>query len=105
MATSGVPVAPGRSLRDAIDWLFQDRTTGKLTVAQFPNASLGIFLVATLARRLTHVHGAPRSALDVVVVASLGWWAGDEVLRGVNPWRRLLGAGVLALVVKGLVSR
>jgi hypothetical protein len=27
------------------------------------------------------------------------WWAVDEIVRGVNPWRRILGAVVLAFVV------
>jgi hypothetical protein len=32
------------------------------------------------------------------------WWAGDEVLRGVNPFRRLLGAGVLTGVLVDLLA-
>jgi hypothetical protein len=35
---------------------------------------------------------------------ALGWWAVDEVLRGVNPWRRLLGTAVLAGLAWRLVS-
>jgi hypothetical protein len=26
----------------------------------------------------------------------LVWWAVDELIRGVNPWRRFLGGAVLA---------
>jgi hypothetical protein len=36
---------------------------------------------------------------------SLLWWATDEVLRGVNPWRRLLGTVVLGVELANLVSR
>ena len=38
-------------------------------------------------------------ALNAVMIATLVWWAADEVLRGVNPWRRFLGAGVLTFAV------
>jgi len=34
---------------------------------------------------------------------ALAWWAVDEVVRGVNPWRRCLGAGVLAFLAWKLV--
>jgi hypothetical protein len=30
------------------------------------------------------------------------WWAVDEIVRGVNPWRRFLGAAVL---VGAMVTR
>jgi hypothetical protein len=36
---------------------------------------------------------------------ALLFWAGDEILRGVNPWRRMLGAGVLAWELFSLLSR
>lgn len=31
-------------------------------------------------------------------------WALDEVVSGVNPWRRILGGGVLVWQVAGLVT-
>jgi hypothetical protein len=79
-----------------IDWLFRNRETGRMTIAQFPNPALGLFLAATVARTLLGPTGWPRTALDVVAGGALIWWAVDELLRGVNPWRRVLGAGVLA---------
>jgi hypothetical protein len=57
-----------------------------------------------VARRLVSGHGGLRTAIGYVGVAALGWWAADEVLRGVNPWRRLLGLGGGVLTVAGLVS-
>lgn len=88
-----------------IDWLFRDRTTGRITIAQFPNAPLWAFLVASVLRRLLTPAGTVDSTLRVVAAGSLFWWAADELIRGVNPWRRLLGAGVLAAQLVGLVSR
>jgi hypothetical protein len=35
----------------------------------------------------------------VVATGSLIVWALDEVVRGVNPWRRFLGVAVLIYVV------
>ncbi|MDP4023843.1 hypothetical protein Q8W71_14505 [Methylobacterium sp. NEAU 140] len=96
---SGEP--PGRGpLAAARDWAFRDRRTGAITVAQWPNPPLWLFLglsglawagealaPAALGPAIPWIRGA--AALALV------WWAGDEILRGVNPWRRALGAAVL----------
>ena len=37
--------------------------------------------------------------LDGLVKASLVVWAVDELCRGVNPWRRCLGAALLVYVI------
>lgn len=78
----------------AADWALRDRATGRWVVAQRPNASLGIWLVATVARRLADPEGGVRTTLVVVATVALLWWAVDELARGVNPWRRALGAVV-----------
>ena len=44
-------------------------------------------------------------ALTAASTAALVWWAVGEIFRGVNPWRRMLGAAALAIVVVGLVGR
>ena len=78
-----------------IDWFWRDRHTGKITVAQWPNLWLWIFAVASLVELITNIAGPAGIALHVVATVSLVIWAGDELLRGVNPWRRCLGAAVL----------
>ena len=83
-------------MRRAIDWMFRSRRTGRITIAQFPNTALWLFLVAAFLRGLFHPDGRPGTVLAVAATVGLTWWALDEVLRGVNPWRRLLGAAVLA---------
>jgi hypothetical protein len=92
-------------VKRALDWLFRDRETGKIVIFQWPNVPLWIFIVASVAKRFLHPHGTLGTALTVVVVASLLWWAGDEVLRGVNPFRRILGGVVIVLTVAGLLLR
>lgn len=79
-----------------IEWLFRNRQTGRITIVQLPNAALWLFLVATGLRWLVDPSGGLRTALSVLAAGGLLWWAVDEVFRGVNPWRRLLGGAVLA---------
>jgi hypothetical protein len=87
----------------AIDWLFRNRATGRITVAQWPNWSIGVFLAATVALRVFEPSGDLRTVLVVIRAGALLIWAVDEIARGVNPWRRLLGAVVLVITVAGLV--
>ena len=82
-------------MEKAARWLFADRNTGAITIAQAPNLSLWIFLGASAASAVVQPIASIAPALRVVAGASLGLWALDEALRGVNPWRRGLGATVL----------
>ncbi len=40
----------------------------------------------------------------MAALATLAWWAIDEVVRGVNPWRRILGVGGCAVVITGTLA-
>ena len=86
----------------AFDWLFRDRITGRVVIAQFPNVALGIFLGTSVLRRLVP-DGTGRDVTGAIAVGALSWWALDEVIRGVNPWRRMLGLGVFAATVISLL--
>ena len=80
----------------AIDWTFRDRTTGGITIAQSPNPPLWIFLILTalawLAEWMGGSFGPAAGWLRIAAHLALVWWAVDEIVRGVNPWRRFLGA-------------
>jgi hypothetical protein len=94
--------APDR-LPGPLEWLLRDRVSGGITIAQFPNPALWTWLAATV---LGLWWRPTVGDVDVLVVLSTGAllvWAVDEVLRGVNPFRRLLGAAVLVAVVGGLL--
>lgn len=93
---------PGRMGR-AIDWCFRDRATDRIVVGQFPNLALVLFLVLAGAQALFRPEGHAGLALALAKGAALGWWAVDEVVRGVNPWRRFLGGGVLVFLVASAV--
>ena len=83
-------------------WWFENRQTGAITIAQAPNPAL---LVAVGGWAVGALFGAtPGTIGRVVSTIGFVWWSGDEIVRGVNPWRRLLGAGVLVWQVIGFVS-
>jgi hypothetical protein len=86
------------------DWWFRDRRTGQVVVAQFPNLPLGIFLITIGLRWVVPTGTVPRTAIDGIGVVALAWWALDEVFRGVNPWRRLLGIAGCAFAAAGAAS-
>ena len=94
--TAAPPTDTGAQRRGVLDWLFRDRTTGGITVAQVPNAPLLVWLGATVLGVFWAPQVAGHDVLPLVGTAGLLVWAGDEVVRGVNPFRRLLGVGVLA---------
>jgi hypothetical protein len=86
-------------------WMFRSRRTGRLTIVQWPNPPLWVWIATTLARRLPSVAGRADTVLAVAGTAALVLWALGEVWRGVNPWRRLLGVAVLVGVAISTVAR
>lgn len=77
-------------MKKAVDWLFKSRETGKITIWQMPNVPLWIYIAATVLH--IFVNSDP---LKWVAMVALVVWAGLEVVKGVNPFRRGLGAVVL----------
>lgn len=90
--------------RKRVSWLFEDRRTGRIVVAQWPNIPLWVWIAASAVNWLAHPGGRWGTALGVTGAAALAFWAIDEILRGVNPWRRILGAGVLTFVAIRLLA-
>lgn len=88
-----------------VDWLFRNRHTGEITIAQAPNPPLIIWLVATIINVIFSPAGTTGTALKVVGTGALVIWAGDELVRGVNPFRRIIGSIVLAAIAIGLARR
>lgn len=85
----------------SVRWWFENRHTGAITIAQFPNLPLWIALAAWVVERIAN--GVVATTAQAVVDLSVLWWAGDEIVRGVNPWRRALGiGGVIWVVVRVL---
>ena len=106
---AGGRVGGGR-VGGAVDWCFRSRTTGEIVIGQFPNLSFAVFLVAAVVRWIATrwiggADGNVAAVAGVVATVALVVWALDEIIRGVNPWRRALGAGVLIAQLVGLVAR
>lgn len=85
-----------------LNWLFRDRRTGRIVIGQFPNWPLWVFAAAWIVAMVTQGDVA-RWARGASWVA-LAFWAADELVRGVNPWRRILGIGTLAYVAWRVLS-
>jgi hypothetical protein len=82
-------------MRRFFHWFFENRETGAITIAQAPNLFLWIVILAGTLIWGWHPPGQLGVALHVIFSVALFVWAGDETLRGVNPWRRCLGVAVL----------
>jgi hypothetical protein len=72
------------------------------TVGQFPNPPLWIALAALLVSRLTDDSTAIHDIARAVFYVALIIWAYEEAARGVNGFRRALGAVALLLIVVDL---
>lgn len=88
-----------------VGWMFRSRKTGRITLGQLPNLPLLVWLLASVVIWLAHPQGWLRVVLSVLASTALALWAVGEVLRGVNPFRRLIGATILAWLVYSLVGR
>ena len=84
--------------------MFRSRVTGEITIAQFPNAPLWIFFGTVALRRFLPKGSGSRTVVNWMGTAALTWWAFDEMLRGVNPWRRVLGFTGCVVAVTSLLS-
>ena len=83
--------------------MFRNRESGQITIGQVPNIPLVVFLLAWFVRFALEPSGGFATAVDVVAWVALAIWAGDEILRGVNPFRRLLGAVVAGGLIASLL--
>jgi len=79
------------------DWMFRNRHTGRITIGQPANRSQKIFQRATVVGVLLPRSRA-RDVLGETAVVALAWWGVDELVRGVNPFRRLSGVAALAAI-------
>lgn len=97
-------------MKRLLDWFFRDRATGAIVIAQWPNLPLWLFGASAGLAWILEVAAPTMPAwaaagLQAVAVASLAWWALDEVIRGVNPWRRCLGGFVFVFGLWRLAGR
>ena len=87
--------------RDAWDHFWKDKD-GRVVVYQHPNFLLIGWLVLTLGSLFTT--GKISDILWYVALAVLAVWGVWEVAKGINYFRRLMGAVVLLLTVLALLK-
>ena len=92
---------PATDARTALDRFVRDPRTGRIVLAQWPNAPLVAWGALTLGAVLVPSHA---QALRFAGTGALVAWSADEPVRGASPARRVLGLAVLALTVRGLIS-
>jgi hypothetical protein len=82
--------------------MFISRQSGRLTIAQWPNISLWAFIILTVGSHILHPNGSAGKLIRVFADVALLVWAADELIRGVNPFRRILGSLVIVVASYGL---
>jgi hypothetical protein len=75
--------------------MFLNRRTGHITVVQWPNISLSVFIVVSIALHAFRPMGGAEILARVLADVAIFVWSIDELLRGVNPFRRTLGLVVM----------
>lgn len=91
-----------------IDWTAvwkrgQEGWPRRFPLAQFPNAPLLVFIGATVTMRIAS--GDAHDAAWAVSRVALTVWAYEELVRGSNSFRRVLGAAVLVGITVGLAHK
>lgn len=85
------------------DWWLRDKQTGEITLGQRPNPAILVWLVTALVRWLD-VWPERSDELRWIGAGALVVWGLDELVRGANPLRRLVGALVLGWQLVRLVG-
>lgn len=99
--TSSTTTDPISARLSSSSWWFRS-SDGSLTLWQLPNPALCVWLV-TLVLGWFDLSAAHATTVDGIRHGALLVWALDEVVRGASPFRRTLGAVVLAAQLATLV--
>ena len=62
--------------------MFANRRTGGITIAQWPNVALSVFIALSIARRFMFQRGTSETTLRVLSAVVLIVWAVDEFAYG-----------------------
>ena len=99
--TSSTTIGSFPARLSSASWWFRS-PDGPLTLWQLPNPALSVWMV-TLALGRFDLSAAHTTAVNGVRHGALLVWALDEVVRGASPFRRTLGAVVLAAQLSSLL--
>ena len=99
--TSSTTIVPISDRLSSTSWWFRS-PDGRLTLWQLPNSALCVWL-ATLVLGWLELSAAHATAVDGIRHGALLVWSLEEVIRGASPFRRTLGAVILAVQIATLV--
>lgn len=85
------------------DWWLRDGE-GRLTIAMWPNPALAVWLVAKLLGWTGLLPAVGDDTLRDIGRGALLAWSLDELVRGASPFRRVLGAAVLAFQLYAVLA-
>ena len=77
---------------------------GDIVVGQRPNAPILIWFTTLLLSQIPQLDEV-QSELLTLSTAALVVWALLELTRGINLFRRLIGAGILGLIILGIIIK
>jgi hypothetical protein len=97
-----VTIRPVSARLTSASWWFR-APDGQLTLWQFPNPALCVWLVTLVLGRFD-LSSAHTRTVDGVRHGALLVWSLDEVVRGASPFRRVLGAVVLVAQLAFLLN-
>ncbi len=99
--TSSTTIDRDSDRLSSASWWFRS-SDGRLTLWQLPNPALCVWLVMLVLGWLD-LSAAHATAVDGIRRGALLVWSLDEVVRGASPFRRTLGAVILAAQLATLV--
>ena len=98
--TSSTTIAPLSARLSSASWWFRS-PDGRLALWQWPNPALCVWMVALVLGRF-ELSATHANLVDGIRHGALLVWALDEVVRGTSPFRRTLGAVILAAQLAAL---
>jgi hypothetical protein len=84
-------------------WWFESRVTGEITIGQNPNWPIYAIIVTWIVRWVASSDSTIHSIAGWLGTGLWIYWGLDEIVRGVNPWRKVLGTAMVAVQVFRLV--
>lgn len=88
------PTTQQRSYPTPLDWLLRNRESGRITIGQWPNLPLALYLGTLAVRIIFRPTADTATVLTALSAGLLLVWAALEVTLGVNPFRRFVGLAV-----------
>lgn len=85
-------------------WWFENRQTGEITFAQFPNWPMFAIGAGWLVGAVADDGSTIDRTAAIAVTGLWVYWGTLELIQGVNPWRRLLGAVIVVAQFVKLVT-